>query len=116
MVKITEILLSPAFSKEFSDLEKRAEKHEAEAEHLLKITEKGISKLIEDYRDGQKIQKKLWPKYYIQKYGINNLWRLRLDDYWRLIYTLIGGKVRIEAVILEVLDHKEYNKRFGYKA
>lgn len=116
MVKITEILLSHEFSKEFSDLEKRAEKHESEAEHLLKITEKGIARLIEDHMAGQKIQKKLWPKYYIQKYGINNLWRLRLDDYWRLIYTLIGGKVRIEAVILEVLDHKEYNKRFGYNS
>jgi len=31
-----------------------------------------------------------------------------------MIYTIIGEQIRIIAVILEVMDHKEYNKRFGY--
>lgn len=112
---MTEIQLSQEFSNEFMKLQKRAEKGQGEAEHLLKLIEKGIAKLVENYEAGQKIRKKLWPKYYIEKYGVNNLWRLRLDDYWRMIYTLIGEQVRIVAVILEVLDHKEYDKRFGYK-
>jgi len=112
---MTEIQLSQEFSKELMRLQKRAEKGQGEAEYLLKLIEKGIAKLVENYEAGQKIQRKLWPKYYNQKYGINNLWRLKLDDYWRMIYTLIGEQVRIVAVILEVLDHKEYDKRFGYK-
>lgn len=112
---MTEIQLSQEFSKEFANLQKRVEKGEGEAEYLLRLIEKGIAKLVEKHQAGQKIQKKLWPKYYVQKYGINNLWRLQLDKYWRMIYTLIGEKVRIVTVILEVLDHKEYNKRFGYK-
>ena|GEM_PF-3940951 len=48
---------------------------------MLKIIERGIAKLIENYESGQKIQERLWPKYYKQKYGINNLWRLRLDQH-----------------------------------
>ena len=112
---MTEIQLSQEFSKEFAKLQKRSAKGEGEAEYLLKLIEKGITKLVENHKAGQKIQKNLWPKYYVQKYGINNLWRLRLDDYWRMIYTVIGERIRIVAVILEVLNHKEYDKSFGYK-
>ncbi|MCX6818348.1 MAG: type II toxin-antitoxin system RelE/ParE family toxin [Candidatus Aenigmarchaeota archaeon] len=112
---MTEINLSQEFAKEFSDLQRRIEKGDGEAEHLLKLIEKGIAKLIENHESGQKIRKNLWPKYYVNKYGINNLWKLRLDDYWRMIYTIIGEQVRIVAVILEVMNHKEYDKRFGYK-
>ncbi len=32
-----------------------------------------------------------------------------------MIYTIIGENVRIVTVILEVIDHKDYDKRFGYK-
>ena len=112
---MTEIQLSQEFAKEFANLQKRVEKGEGEAEYLLKLIDKGIARLVENYESGQKIQKKLWPRYYVRKYGINNLWRLRLDNYWRMIYTVIGERVRIVAIILEVLDHKEYNKKFGYK-
>lgn len=111
---MTEIRLSREFAKEFAELQRRAEKGEGDAEYLMKIIEKGIAKLIENHEAGQKIQKKLWPRYYTEKYGINNLWRLRLDSYWRMIYTLIGDRVRIVSVVLEVLDHKEYDRKFGY--
>ena len=112
---MTEILLSQEFSKEFAGLQRRAESGHGEAEYLLKLVERGIAKLAENHEAGQKIQKSLWPKYYSQKYGITNLWRLRMDDSWRMIYTVMGEQVRIVAIILEVLDHKEYDGRFGYK-
>jgi hypothetical protein len=112
---MTEINLSQEFAAEFSELHKRKESGEGGAGYLLELIDKGIAKLAEDHGCGQKIQKSLWPKYYVSKYGINNLWRLRLDNYWRMIYTVTGEQVRIVAVILEVLDHKEYDKRFGYK-
>jgi len=112
---MTEIQMSKEFAKEFAKLQRRAEKGDGEAEYILKLIDKGIAKLIEDYNTGEKIQKKLFPEYYKDKYGISNLWRLRLDDNWRMIYTVIGERVRIVAVVLEVLGHKKYNRRFGYK-
>ena len=112
---MTEIRLSQEFSSEFDILKTRRDKGDGEAEYLLNLIDKGISRLRDNHKTGQKIQKRLWPRYYSQRYGISNLWRLRLDDYWRMIYTLIGRKVEITAVVLDVIDHKEYDKRFGYK-
>ena len=42
---------------------------------------------------------------------------MELLDYWRMLYTLADGETRIEiiAFILDVIDHKGYDKKFGYK-
>jgi hypothetical protein len=48
---------------------------------------------------GIAIPKRLIPKIYKRKYGINNLWK----------YNLPG------ALILEWLSHKEYERRFKYQ-
>lgn len=112
---MTEIRLSEDFAKNFTALQKRADKGDGEADYLLKIIDRGIAKLVEDQTTGQKIQKKLFPAYYKKKYDVTNLWRLRLDDNWRMIYTLIGERIKIVSVILEVLEHKKYDRKFGYK-
>ncbi len=61
-----------------------------------------------------KIPKKLWPKIYVQKYAITNLWKYDLPSGWRLIYTIKTDEVMILSVILEWFDHKEYARRFDY--
>ena len=64
---------------------------------------------------GIHIPKKQWPKEYIQKFGINNLWKYDLPNGWRLIYTLKGNEVEIVAIILEWFSHKNYERKFNYK-
>jgi len=64
---------------------------------------------------GKKVPKKLWPRVYVQRYGINNLWKLNLDRFWRMTYTIIGGKAELIGIVLEVMDHHSYSKRFGYR-
>lgn len=64
---------------------------------------------------GIQIPKKLFPREYVQKYGINNLWKYDLPDGWRLVYSVMTPtKVEILAVILEWFDHKEYARKFHY--
>jgi Txe/YoeB family toxin of Txe-Axe toxin-antitoxin module len=63
---------------------------------------------------GVKIPKKLWPKAYVDKYQIDNLWKYDLPNAWRLIYTIKAENVTILAVVLEWFDHKAYEKRFKY--
>lgn len=80
---------------------------------------KYIKRAIEDIKQnafcGIPIPKKLFPKDYIQKYQINNLWKYDLPDGWRLIYTITTpNKIQILAVILEWFDHKDYEKKFHY--
>lgn len=113
--KMTTIRLSQDFLKDFTRLEKRLEKGSGDAEYIIRIINRGMTRLSENHEAGQKIPRKLWPEYYISKYEINNLWRLRLDDSWRMIYTLGKEGIEIFCIVLDVIDHKKYNKRFGYK-
>lgn len=64
---------------------------------------------------GDQIKKGQIPDFYIQKYGITNLWRIELSNYWRLIYTIQSNEVEIIDFVLDIIDHKEYDKKFGYK-
>ena len=64
---------------------------------------------------GIQISKDKIPKEYIEMYGVTNLWKINLPDYWRMIYTITGNELEIISVLLEFMDHKEYNKKFGYK-
>jgi len=64
---------------------------------------------------GQPVQRKKFPKCYIDKHEIRNLYVLNLDSSRRLTYTLLFDGVGVSVNILEIfLSHKEYEKRFGY--
>ncbi len=63
---------------------------------------------------GEQVQKSLIPSYYLKKYGITNLWRIDLSDYWRLVYTIQSNEVEIIDFVLNIVDHKKYDKIFGY--
>ena len=60
---------------------------------------------------GNNIEKKKIPKNYI----VQNLWRIELTNFWRMLYTIKGDEVEIICFILNILNHKNYNKIFGYK-
>jgi hypothetical protein len=55
------------------------------------------------------------PKEYVREYDVNNLWKVNLSGAWRMIYTIRGSEVDIVALVLDILDHKRYNKKFKYK-
>lgn len=63
---------------------------------------------------GEQVQKSLIPDYYLKKYGVTNLWRIDLSDYWRLIYTIQSNEIEIIDFVLNIVDHKKYDKIFGY--
>jgi len=64
---------------------------------------------------GNQIQKKLIPREYIKDYGIDNLWRIELANHWRLLYSITGNQIEVVCFVLEISDHKKYNKLLGYK-
>ena len=77
-----------------------------------------ICKAIKDMKShpacGIKIPKNVWPKVYLIKFGITNLWKYDLPNGWRLIYTIKEDEVMILNVILEWFNHKGYERRFHY--
>ena len=105
----------PSFDTEFAALKKRAKQGDGESVLLVKIIEKGMGKLKYNYKYGDHLSKKKIPKEYTEKYGITNLWKLDLNSFWRMLYTVRGTDVEVISVVLEVLDHNKYDRKFGYK-
>ncbi len=85
-----------------------------EDKELYKFIDRALDDLKQNPTCGIKIPKKVWPKEYIQKYDITNLWKYDLPNAWRLIYTIESDEVRIMSIVLEWFDHKDYERRFNY--
>jgi len=64
---------------------------------------------------GENAKKSLIPKEYIQKYDADNLFIADLPDYWRMIYTIESDEIEIIAFVLDIINHKEYDKKFKYR-
>ncbi|MFH1247460.1 MAG: hypothetical protein V1644_03700 [Candidatus Micrarchaeota archaeon] len=77
--------------------------------------DKAIEKLKYNYKAGEHISRDKIPLFYKISYGVENLWKLNIDPDYRLIYTVRGTEIEVMSVLLEFFDHKNYNKRFGYK-
>lgn len=63
---------------------------------------------------GNRIQYEKIPKCYISAYSVPNLFRVQLSRGWRLVYSLTGKQDQKTVYVLEIFDHKDYEKRFGY--
>ncbi len=64
---------------------------------------------------GDQVRKRQIPKKYIDKYSAENVWRVELADRWRLIYTIEGNEICITNFVLDIFDHRDYDKVFEYK-
>ena len=82
---------------------------------LLNSIKQKIELLKDNPEYGFHIPKDRIAKEYKRDYDVNNLWKVNLSGAWRMIYTINGSEVEIISLILDIVDHKEYNKKFGYK-
>ena len=66
---------------------------------------------------GDPVAKQLFPREYILKYGITNLFRVELSLFWRMLYTIKSSEnsESILVFVLDIINHKIYNKKFGYR-
>lgn len=78
---------------------------------LLKSIKQKIEFIKTNPFYGDNIKKNLIPK----EYNVRNLWRVELSNFWRMLYTIRGDQIEIICFILDIIDHKKYNKIFGYK-
>ena len=61
---------------------------------------------------GDNIAKGIIPKEYIARHNAKNLWRVELINFWRMVYTIKGDQIEIICFILDIFDHKQYDKKF----
>jgi len=115
-MKKVEVILSPEAQKVFEYLNERSGSSKNERIILRAIKQKvDLIKANRSY--GDPISKKLIPSEYVKKYGITNLFRVELPNFWKMLYTLKTEENQIEiiAFVLDIFNHKRYNKRFKYK-
>ncbi|MFH1424618.1 MAG: hypothetical protein ABIG20_02945 [archaeon] len=48
------------------------------------------------------------------KYNATNLWRVELSNFWRMLYTIKGDQIEIICFVLDLINHKFYDRVFGY--
>ena len=72
--------------------------------------------LKENMFAGRPIQKKLIPEFYVDHYGVNNLYWYHHPDGFRSCYTLVHlPGVGVCPLVLDLRSHPEYEKVFGYQ-
>ncbi|MEK6968564.1 MAG: hypothetical protein AABX51_08110 [Nanoarchaeota archaeon] len=82
---------------------------------LLNSIKQKLEFLKSNPQYGIHIPKDRIPKEYTQNYDANNLWKVNLSGAWRMIYTINGNEIEIIALILDIINHKDYDKKFGYR-
>lgn len=82
---------------------------------LLNSIKQKIDLLKANPEYGIHIPKNKIPKEYIKEYDVNNLWKSNLSGAWRMIYTIRGSEIDIISLILDIMNHKDYEKKFKYK-
>jgi len=96
-------------------LELKQSKHKVDQSIYKSIKEK-IEIIKQNPKIGESIKKRFIPNEYLEKYGITILFKLRLANYWRLLYTINNNNdIEIIVFIIDVLDHKKYDNLFNFK-
>jgi len=119
--KKVKLILSEEVNDEYKELNRIVKEENkkgiksSEHQTLLRSINRVIDLLRDDPFIGNQVPKRQIPGKYILKHDVKNLWRIELSNYWRLIYTISGNELEIIDFILDIIDHKRYNKIFGYK-
>jgi plasmid maintenance system killer protein len=120
-LKTIRVVITGSAKKEFESLHNAVKEEvlkgitNSPKQSLLNSIKQKIEILKENPQYGVHIQKKKIPKYYLNNYDVNNLWKINLCGAWRMIYTLKGSEVEIITLILDIFKHKDYDKRFSYR-
>jgi Txe/YoeB family toxin of Txe-Axe toxin-antitoxin module len=120
MNKPTRVILLECAETEFKRLndivgqQQQNGKENTEEMQLLRSIQQKINFIKANPFYGNNIQKNLIPKEYEIKYHATNLWRVELTHFWRMLYTIKGDQIEIICFILDIMNHDDYNKRFGY--
>lgn len=115
-MKQVRVILSPEAEEAYKKLNQLSAESKIERSILNSIEKKkDLIKANPHY--GEPISKDKIPEEYKRKYGVTNLFWVELSNFWRMIYTLTNDDTRIEiiAFVLDIMDHKNYDKKFGYK-
>ncbi|OIO25134.1 hypothetical protein AUJ14_04880 [Candidatus Micrarchaeota archaeon CG1_02_55_22] len=115
-MKPVRVILSPDAESVYQRLNSAAPTSKLD-QSILNAINKKVELIKANPHYGQPISKDKIPEEWKHEYGINNLFRVELPQFWRMLYTLTNSdsEVEIIAFVLEISNHEKYDKRLGYK-
>ena len=115
-MKPVKVILSPEAEEAYKQLNAVAADSKIERS-ILNAIDKKRELIKANMHYGEPIAKDKIPDEYRIKYGITNLFWVELSNFWRMLYTLTNNETEVEiiAFVLDIIDHKEYNKKFKFK-
>jgi mRNA-degrading endonuclease RelE of RelBE toxin-antitoxin system len=90
------------------------ENAKGDEKQLYEFLERAFNDIEENAFCGIQIPKKQIPKDYVKKYRVKNLWKYNLPNAWRLIYSIESNQILVISIVLEWMDHKNYERKFSY--
>jgi len=96
------------------ELRKSFEGLKSDDERLYKEIEEALKIIKQNAFFGRNVKKRLIPKKLIQKYEIDNLWIYNLRKDWRLLYTITNNEIEVLAIVLDWMNHKDYERLFKF--
>ncbi len=115
--KIIRVILKDQAKEAYETLSKVVDEQKSDGRtnseeiQLLKSINKKVEILKYNQAYGQGIAKEQIPK----GLEVDNLFRIELTHYWRMLYTIRTNEVEIVSFILYIIDHDDYNKIFSYR-
>lgn len=115
-MKSVKVILSSEAEEVYRYLNQQAS-HSKTEQSILNSVNKKKELIKANPHYGEPISKDKIPSEFKEKYGITNLFWVELSNRWRMLYSLTNDDNQIEiiAFVLDITDHKKYNKKFGYK-
>jgi hypothetical protein len=115
-MKKVKVVLSEDAEKVYKYLVEESKKNKLERS-IFNSVQKKVELIKLNFHYGEPIAKDKIPEKYMRKFGIDNLFWVELANRWRMLYSLIGGESEIEiiAFVLNISDHKKYDKLMKYK-
>ncbi|MBC8495657.1 hypothetical protein H8D36_05870 [archaeon] len=114
MSKFVKVIFSKDAWKSYQILSHKAKRSKKELIVFTALKQK-IDLIHNNPSYGNQIPSRLIPKKYKQQ-DINNLFRVKLPCYWRMLYTITNKEeIRIIAFVLNIFNHKAYNKLMKYQ-
>lgn len=119
--KIVRVLIADHAEKELDALsavvQEEQRRHIPQSDHqiLLRSIQEKLALLKINPEYGIHIARQKIPLEYARKHDITNLWKVNLAGAWRMLYTIRSNEIEILAIVFDILNHREYEKKFGYR-
>ena len=110
---LNEVVFSPEAEEVYEYLKKKAPSSKIERT-ILKAVDQKIEIIKSNRHYGRPMPSNRIPVEYRLKYGVENLFKIKLPNFWRMLYYLTEGESRLYVIafVVDIIDHRQYDRKF----